>query len=543
MPVLCEPWPGATPPTAADTPPGRQVAPAAPGGTIESGARRPRPRVSAHVTGRGSPLAVPAGPGARPRGWPSPSMEALLRRCRLPALGTRQRGIRARHGGTPGRARRLLLSQLFQPLALPMGGQAGSEGRPGEPTCRSQRLMLQGGLIHPTSPGCYCYLPPTVRAMEKLIKVMDEEMQAVGGQKLNLPSLCSAELWRASGRWDQMGPELFRLVDRHNHGYCLGPTHEEVVTELVASQSGLSYKQLPLRLYQVTRKFRDEPKPRFGLLRSREFYMKDMYTFDTCEEAARHTYEQVCDAYCSLFTRLGLPFVKVQAATGSIGGTTSHEFQLPADIGEDRLVLCPQGHFAANVETLNGEQTSCPTCGEKLTETKGIEVGHTFYLGTKYSSVANAVFSSAENKPQLAEMGCYGLGVTRILAASIEVLSTEDSIRWPSLIAPFQLCFIPPKRGSKEEEEGAALLEWVYDDLAEALPHLAGDSVLDDRTQLTIGKRLKDANRLGYPYVVVAGKRVCEDPPVFEVWNQNAGEVLYLTKEGVIELLSKVQVP
>ncbi|NXB74351.1 SYPM protein, partial [Donacobius atricapilla] len=426
-----------------------------------------------------------------------------------------------------GRARRPLLSQLFQPLALPMGGQAGPEGRPGEPTCRSQRLMLQGGLIHPTSPGCYCYLPPTVRAMEKLIKLMDEEMQAVGGQKLNLPS---------------MGPELFRLVDRHDHGYCLGPTHEEVVTALVASQSGLSYKQLPLRLYQVTRKFRDEPKPRFGLLRSREFYMKDMYTFDASEEAARRTYEQVCDAYCSLLTRLGLPFVKVQAATGTIGGTTSHEFQLPADVGEDRLVLCPQGHFAANVETLSGEQTLCPTCGEKLTETKGIEVGHTFYLGTKYSSVANAVFSSAENKPQLAEMGCYGLGVTRILAASIEVFSTEDSIRWPSLIAPYQLCFIPPKRGSKEEEEGAVLLERVYDDLAEALPHLAGDSVLDDRTQLTVGKRLKDAKRLGYPYVVVAGKKVCEEPPIFEVWNQNAGEVLFLTREGVIELLSKVQV-
>ncbi|NXO23715.1 SYPM protein, partial [Cisticola juncidis] len=439
----------------------------------------------------------------------------------------------------PGRARRLLLSQLFQP----MGGQTGSEGRPGEPTCRSQRLMLQAGLIHPTSPGCYCYLPPTVRAMEKLIQVMDEEMQAVGGQKVNLPSLCSAELWRASGRWDQMGPELFRLMDRHSHSYCLGPTHEEVVTALVASQSGLSYRQLPLRLYQVTRKFRDEPKPRFGLLRSREFYMKDMYSFDASEAAARSTYEQVCQAYCSLFARLGLPFVKVRAATGAIGGTTSHEFQLPADIGEDRLALCPQGHFAANVETLSGEQTSCPSCGEKLSETKGIEVGHTFYLGTKYSAVANAVFSSTENKAQLAEMGCYGLGVTRILAASIEVLSTEDSIRWPRLIAPYQLCFIPPKRGSREEEEeGAALLERLYDDVAEALPRLAGDSVLDDRTQLTIGKRLKDAKRLGYPYMVVAGRRVCEDPPLFEVWDQNADEVLFLTREGVIELLSKVQV-
>ncbi|XP_065513345.1 probable proline--tRNA ligase, mitochondrial [Caloenas nicobarica] len=465
-------------------------------------------------------------------------MEALLRRWRLPAL----RGRRPRHGA-PGRAKRLLLSQLFQPFNLQAGGEVGCDGRAGELSCRSQKLMLQAGLIHPASPGCYHYLPPTVRAMEKLIRVMDEEMQAVGGQKVNMPSLSSAELWQASGRWDKIGTELFRLEDRHGKGYCLGPTHEEAVTELVAAHSNLSYKQLPLRLYQITRKFRDEPKPRFGLLRSREFYMKDMYTFDASEEAARQTYKLVCGAYRSLFNRLGLPFVEVQAATGNIGGTMSHEFQLPADVGEDRLVLCPDGHFAANVETLNGEQTSCPTCGEKLTQTRGIEVGHTFYLGTKYSSVSNAVFCSPENKPQLAEMGCYGLGVTRILAASIEVLSTEDNIRWPSLITPYQLCFIPPKRGSKEEEEGAALLDGLYNDVAEALPRLAGDSVLDDRTQLTIGKRLKDANKLGYPYVIVAGKRVCEDPPVFEVWNQNAGEVLFLTKEGVIELLSKAQVP
>ncbi|NXW49399.1 SYPM protein, partial [Nyctiprogne leucopyga] len=442
-----------------------------------------------------------------------------------------------------GRAKRLLLSQLFQPLNLQAGGEAGGEGRAGEPSCRSQRLMLQAGLLQPSSPGCFHYLPPAVRAVEKLVRVMDEEMRAVGGQKLSMPSLSSAELWRSSGRWERMGPELFRLVDRHGKSYCLGPTHEEAVTELVAAQANLSYKQLPLRLYQVTRKFRDEPKPRFGLLRSREFYMKDMYTFDASEEAARQTYELVCDAYRSLFHRLRLPFVRVRAATGSIGGTVSHEFQLPADIGEDRLVLCPAGHFAANVETLNEEQTSCPTCGEKLTQTRGIEVGHTFYLGTKYSSVFNAVFYSPDNKPQLAEMGCYGLGVTRILAASIEVLSTEDSIRWPSLIAPYQVCFIPPKRGSKEEEEGAGPLEQLYDNLTEVLPRFAGDSVLDDRTQLTIGKRLKDANKLGYPYVVIAGKRVCEDPPVFEVWNQNAGEVLFLTKEGVIELLSKVQVP
>ncbi|KAM4655715.1 putative proline--tRNA ligase, mitochondrial [Amazona ochrocephala] len=449
--------------------------------------------------------------------------------------------VRPWRGPAPLRARWLLLSRLFQPRNLQAGGEAAADG---ELSCRSQRLMLQAGLIHPSSPGCFHYLPPAVRAMEKLVRVVDEEMREVAGQKLSMPSLSPEELWSASGRWDRMGTELFRLRDRHGKSYCLGPTHEEVVTELVAAQSSLTHKQLPLRLYQVSRKFRDEPKPRFGLLRSREFYMKDMYTFDASEEAARRTYSELCGAYGSLLGRLGLPFVQVQAAAGNIGGSMSHEFQLPADIGEDKLVLCPEGHFAANVETLSREQTSCPTCGGKLTRTRGIEVGHTFYLGTKYSAVSNAVFYSPENKPLLAEMGCYGLGITRILAASIEVLSTEDSIRWPSLIAPYQLCFIPPKRGSREEEEeGAALLERVYDDVAEALPHLAGDSVLDDRTQLTIGKRLKDANKLGYPFVVIAGKRVCEDPPVFEVWNQNSGEVLFLSKEGVIELLSKVQVP
>lgn len=437
---------------------------------------------------------------------------------------------------------RLLLSQLFQPLNLQVGGVAGCEGQAAELGCRSHRLMLQGGLIHPASPGCYHLLPPAVRSMEKLIRLIDGAMRNIGGQKVNMPSLSSAELWRTSGRWEQMGPELFRLADRHGKEYCLGPTHEEAVTELVAAHSNLSYRQLPLRLYQVTRKFRDEPKPRFGLLRSREFYMKDMYTFDASEEAARHTYELVCTAYRSLFKRLGLRCVQVRAATGTIGGTASHEFQLPADIGEDRLVLCPAGHFAANVEMVDEKQTACPACGEKLTQSRGIEVGHTFYLGTKYSSVHNAAFYTPENKLQLAEMGCYGLGVTRILAASIEVLSTEDSIRWPSLIAPYQVCFIPPKKGSREER-GAALLEHLYDDVAEALPRLAGDVVLDDRTQMTIGKRLKDANKLGYPYVVVAGRRVCEDPPVFEVWDQSSGTVLYLTKEGVIELLSKVQLP
>ncbi|KAM9688772.1 putative proline--tRNA ligase, mitochondrial [Trichechus inunguis] len=474
-------------------------------------------------------------------------MEGLLTRWRaLPTLVACSRQLSgcvpcSLHHCAPGRGKRLLLSRMFQPQNLREDQVLSQEGRSGDLTCKSQRLMLQVGLIHPASPGCYHLLPYTVRAMEKLVRVIDQEMQAIGGQKVNMPSLSSAELWRATNRWDLMGKELLRLRDRHDKEYCLGPTHEEAVTALVASQKTLSYKQLPFLLYQVTRKFRDEPRPRFGLLRGREFYMKDMYTFDSSTEAAQQTYSLVCGAYRSLFNRLGLPFVKVQADVGSIGGTMSHEFQLPVDVGEDRLAVCPGCNFSANMETLGLSQMNCPVCQGPLTETRGIEVGHTFYLGTKYSSIFNARFANVHGKPSLAEMGCYGLGVTRILAAAIEVLSTEDCIRWPGLLAPYQVCLIPPKRGSKEMA-ATELMGSLHDHIAEAVPQLQGEVLLDDRTHLTIGNRLKDANKLGYPFVIIAGKRALEDPSYLEVWCQNTGEMVFLNKEGVVELLSTVQV-
>ncbi|XP_008066002.1 probable proline--tRNA ligase, mitochondrial [Carlito syrichta] len=473
-------------------------------------------------------------------------MEGLLMRGRaLPVLATCSCQLsgavpRRFHHCAPGRAQRLVLSRVFQPQNLREDQVLSLEGKSGDLTCKSQQLMLQVGLIHPASPGCYHLLPYAVRAMEKLVRVIDQEMQAIGGQKVNMPSLSPAELWRATDRWDLMGKELLRLRDRHGKDYCLGPTHEEAITALVASQKKLSYKQLPLLLYQVTRKFRDEPRPRFGLLRGREFYMKDMYTFDSSPEAARQTYGLVCDAYCSLLDRLGLPFIKVQAHVGSVGGTMSHEFQLPVDVGEDRLAICPSCSFSANVETLDVSQTNCPACRGPLTETKGIEVGHTFYLGTKYSSVFNAQFTDVHCKPHLAEMGCYGLGVTRILAAAIEVLSTEDCVRWPCLLAPYQVCLIPPKKGSKEAA-ATGLTEQLYDHVTEVVPQLRGEMLLDDRAHLTIGNRLKDAKKFGYPYVVIAGKRALEDPAHFEVWHQNAGEVIFLTQEGVVELLTQVQ--
>lgn len=269
--------------------------------------------------------------------------------------------------------------------------------------------------------------------------------------------------------------------------------------------------------------------------------MKDMYSFDVSEEAAHQTYESVCQAYTRLFARLGLRCVQVQADTGNIGGKLSHEFQLPADIGEDRLLVCGSCSFSANVETMSSDQSNCPQCETgKLVESKGIEVGHMFYLGKKYSHIFKATFSNAQNKPAVADMGCYGLGVTRILAAAVEVMSTEEGIRWPGLIAPYQVCVLPPKKGSKVDE-ATLLAEELVQALGETLPHLRGEVVLDDRTQMTIGKRLKDASKLGYPYVIVVGQGALEETPRFEVICQQTGETVFLSRDGLLDLLGRVE--
>ncbi|XP_062412773.1 probable proline--tRNA ligase, mitochondrial isoform X1 [Sardina pilchardus] len=477
----------------------------------------------------------------------APVMDTILRVCRhkllprvcAPAISCRQHSgcahpQKAPHTPTPPPPSLPRVSRLYQPSNLREGQDSG------ELTCRSHRLMLHTGLLHPSNPGCFYYLPATVRSMEKLVRLIDQEMHAIGGQKVDMPALCGADLWRRSGRWELMGKEMMRLRDRHEMDYCLGPTHEEAVTELIASQANLSYRQLPLLLYQVTRKFRDEQKPKFGLLRGREFYMKDMYSFDESEEVAHHTYQSVCQAYGRLFDRLGVRWVQVRADTGNIGGTLSHEFQLPADTGEDRLLTCGDCSFSANVELVEPGQTNCPQCQSgTLVESKGIEVGHTFYLGTKYSQVFNATFNTPQNKPALAEMGCFGLGVSRILAASIEVLSSDDAIRWPGLLAPYQVCVVPPKKGSK----AAALID-LAEELAlrlSELPGLRGEVVLDDRTQMTIGKRLKDATQMGYPYVVVVGQGAAESSPQFEVLCQQSGETLFLSRDALTDLLSRVE--
>ncbi|XP_064625243.1 probable proline--tRNA ligase, mitochondrial isoform X2 [Lineus longissimus] len=270
-------------------------------------------------------------------------------------------------------------------------------------SCSSQRLMLYNGIIAQAHSGTYHLLPMGLRALNKLKKVINDGMESIGAQELALPCLTPGDLWKTSGRWDTTGSELFKLKDRHNIDHCLGPTHEEVITSLVATHTNLSHRQLPIKLFQITRKFRDEMAPKYGLLRGREFEMKDLYTFDSNPADAKVTYEEVCGAYDGIFKRLGLKFVKVVGDTGNIGGQLSHEYHLTADVGEDNLVTCKRCDFGANEEMIdkdNLEKHKChkPGCDTDFTFTKGIEVGHAFLLGTKYSKLFKAAFLNEKQK-------------------------------------------------------------------------------------------------------------------------------------------------
>ncbi|XP_076439992.1 putative proline--tRNA ligase, mitochondrial [Babylonia areolata] len=434
----------------------------------------------------------------------------------------------------PARARRRFVSKLYQNFGKLQPQELG--------TCQSYKLMLYNEVIGACYPGAFHLLPWGQRAMEKLIRVIDQEMDAVGGQKISMPTLAPDTYWRPTGRWESTGKELFKLQDREGNEFCLGPTHEELITSLVASQCPLSSHQLPQMLYQITRKFRDEMSPKHGLLRGREFEMKDMYTFDTNEETAMDTYHIICDAYDKVFDRIGVPYEKVEGATGNIGGSLSHEFHYLADVGEDRVLLCSKCGLQMNKE-LTEDKTKEEICrGDKdscqLTESKGIEVGHCFYLGTKYSSVFNATYTDDADITKPIHMGCFGLGVTRILQASVEVLSKERRLCWPSVLAPYQVCIIPQKEGYQADQY-FRLAEEVSDELC-SMPHLASEVVIDDRVKFSIGRRIYEASRLGYPYIVVVGKKALSQPCQLEVITAGDGETRFMSRDQLRDLMSTV---
>jgi len=541
---------------------------------------------------------------------------------------------------------------------------------PGEAETVSHRLMLRAGMIRKVAAGIYTYLPLGLRVLRKIEAIVREEMNRAGAQEVLMPIASPAELWKETGRWDFYGKELFRFKDRHERDFCLGPTHEEVITDLIRREVR-SYRQLPLNCYQIQTKFRDEIRPRFGLMRGREFIMKDAYSFDRDEAGARTSYQKMYDAYSRIFTRCGLTFRAVEADTGLIGGTSSHEFMVLADTGEETIVYAEGGTYAANVERaevappaaassatplpLRKVQTPGARSVEEVTAflkvrpaqlvktllyqtpgdlvavlvrgdhevnevkvkkllgvtaleladpakaaavtgapvgfagpiglklriladqavkalrnvvvganeanahymdanwerdftveqfadlrnaqagdpspkgdgtlriARGIEVGHVFMLGTKYSQAMGAMFLDPEGKECQAVMGCYGIGVSRVAAAAIEQHHDAKGIHWPAPIAPFHVHLLPLSQSAAV----SATVQTLYERLSQA-----GIEVLWDDRDERAGVKFNDADLIGAPYQLVIGEKGLAQGTI-ELKERKTGTVKKLAPDDV----------
>lgn len=362
----------------------------------------------------------------------------------------------------------------------------------------SHQLMLRAGFIRRVASGIYTWLPLGIRVLRKVEAVVREEMNQLGAQECLMPMIQPAELWQSTERWQAYGPELLRLQDRHQRSFCLGPTHEEVITDLIKNQIN-SYKQLPIILYQIQTKFRDEIRPRFGIMRAREFIMKDAYSFHADQASLEKTYEAMYHAYINIFKRLGLQVKAVKADVGSIGGHTSHEFQLLADVGEDVIMYDENSDYAVNQELISKDLTDNADmilAQKNLKSARGIEVGHIFQLGTKYSQQMQAKVAIQTGELQAVEMGCYGIGISRIVAAAIEQHHDPLGICWPHAMAPFQVAIIPI--GYSQSTAIRAFADRLY----QQLKTLGIDSLLDDRS-IRPGVAFSEMDLIGIPHRIV----------------------------------------
>ena len=386
---------------------------------------------------------------------------------------------------------------------------------PAEAEVVSHRLMLRSGLIRKLSAGTYSYLPLGMRVLQKVIGIIRQEMDAAGALEVLLPALQSADLWKRSGRYSIMGQEMIRFKDRHGKEMVLGPTHEEVITQLFSGELG-SYRDLPKTLYQIQTKFRDEPRPRFGVIRSCEFIMKDAYSFDRAPEGLAKNYELMYQAYVRIFDRCGLKALPVAADTGVMGGDDSHEFMVLSASGEDTVVRCGGCAYAASQERAAKdlapkgsteprypkEGDKCVKCGKGLTLQPAIEVGHIFQLGTKYSVGLEATFLDEDGKQKPFIMGCYGIGVTRILAAVIETHQDDSGIRWPVSIAPYPVVIVPINLADAATRAAA---EELYGELTQA----GVETILDDR-EVSAGVKLKDSDLIGFPIRILISEKTLQ---------------------------------
>ena len=395
---------------------------------------------------------------------------------------------------------------LFSKLVLPTLKEA-----PQEAEIISHKLMLRAGMIRKVASGVYTWLPLGLKVLRKVEEIVRSEMNKSGAQEVLMPMVQPKELWDETHRWEKMGKELLRIQDRHERDFCLGPTHEEVITDLIRNTIK-SYKELPINTYQIQTKFRDEIRPRYGVMRSREFLMKDAYSFGVDEESLDKSYIEMRNTYKKILEKIGLEYKIVKADSGAIGGDASEEFHVLAENGEDTIAISSDSEFAINTELLlkDGEDITslegkkAPDGNGTIQIKKGIEVGHIFKLGTVYSENMGATVQTKDGKSISLQMGCYGIGVSRIVAASIEQNNDDKGIVWPAAIAPFDVNIIPIGYEKNKEIEDAS------NKLYQELLNQGYDVLLDDR-KAGFGSKIKDSELVGIPINIILGNKFLDD--------------------------------
>lgn len=411
---------------------------------------------------------------------------------------------------------------------------------PAEAQIISHRLMLRAGMINQTVSGIYAWLPLGLRVLEKIEKIICEEQDRIGCHKVLMGTIQPADLWRTSGRYEDYGKEMLRIMDRHERELLYGPTNEEVITH-IAAQYVKSYRQVPQNLYQIQWKFRDEIRPRFGVMRGREFLMKDGYSFDLDFESAKKTYEKVFDSYLRTFARMNLIAIPVQADSGAIGGDMSHEFQIVAPTGESAIYydkafeeLSADSLSFATVKNLYAaaddkhDATKCPVPSDRLCVSRGIEIGHIFYFGKKYSEPFGAKVVGPDGQLITLEMGSYGIGVSRLVAAIIEASHDEAGIIWPESVAPFKVGLINAKTGD-------ATCDGIADRVYETLLGQGVEVLYDNRDERG-GVKFADMDLIGLPWQLIVGTKTVTEGTI-EVKNRKTGERQNLPLESALALV------
>ena len=433
------------------------------------------------------------------------------------------------------------LSQYFLPVL---------KETPKEAQIVSHRLMLRAGMIQQSSAGIYSWLPLGLKVLNRIEAIVREEQDRAGALEIKMPTIQPAELWQESGRYDDYGLEMLRIQDRHQRDMLYGPTNEEQVTDICRTHIR-SYRQLPINLYHIQWKFRDEVRPRFGVMRGREFLMKDAYSFDLDKEAARTAYNKMFVAYLRTFSRLGLTAIPMEADTGPIGGDMSHEFIILADTGESGVFFHKdwlQTDMVADIDYASDlqpvvdkftalyaktdekhEPANCPVPPQDLLEKRGIEVGHIFYFGTKYSAPMGASVIGPDGEKTDLHMGSYGIGVSRLAGGIIEASHDDRGIIWPAEVAPFDVGLVNLKPG---HEEADAVCQTLY----QAGQKAGFDMLLDDTAE-SPGAKLAVMDLIGVPWQIIAGPRGLAGGTV-ELKNRRSGEIAQISPESAASLLA-----